>query len=366
MTPLKKLTLLLFDFVAVNTALSLFLYSFRDLEEFNVMEKKTFFSLVNLMWLLVSFYSHRLYGRFQYTGFNRELRNMMTDISWFSFFFTFVYVFVFDNAIQYLFSFLALVFGALVLCRFAIKFFAPSFTAEQKLKYITVGYSPALPGIEKTIHEVYYGRIQHIGAFGKKEDPLQNYVGEINDIFDFMREHHIDLVLYSSNALSPTLVTQLMRFSKQNFIGLNLIPVELEVLDESGAKLELHNGFPLLSAKDEKISHLKSQLLKRAFDLVFSSLVIVFLLSCVMPLIALLIVLESKGSPIFVQNRIGHRGHRFKCLKFRSMSVQENGSSVVQARQNDARITKIGAFIRRNNIDELPQQGRKLHHEALR
>ena len=168
MTPLKKLTLLSFDFFAVNAALSLFLYFFRDLEDFSIMEKKTFFSLVNLLWLLVSFYSHRLYGRFQYTGFNRELRNLLTDIAWFSFFFTCVFVFIFDHSIQYLFSFLALNFAALILCRFAIKLLAPGFSAEQKLNYITVGYSPALPGIEKTIHELYYGRIQHIGSFGKK------------------------------------------------------------------------------------------------------------------------------------------------------------------------------------------------------
>jgi putative colanic acid biosysnthesis UDP-glucose lipid carrier transferase len=80
-----------------------------------------------------------------------------------------------------------------------------------------------------------------------------------------------------------------------------------------------------------------------------------FLCAWLVPIIALLIKLESKGAALFFQDRIGHRGNTFPCIKFRTMTVQENGSVVQQATRNDSRVTKIGAFLRRTNLDEMPQ-----------
>jgi putative colanic acid biosysnthesis UDP-glucose lipid carrier transferase len=83
-----------------------------------------------------------------------------------------------------------------------------------------------------------------------------------------------------------------------------------------------------------------------------------FLLTLLAPLflvVAFLIKLESKGSVFFRQSRIGLRGRTFRIFKFRSMTVSENGSDVLQAQKNDVRVTKIGKFIRKTSIDELPQ-----------
>jgi exopolysaccharide biosynthesis polyprenyl glycosylphosphotransferase len=117
----------------------------------------------------------------------------------------------------------------------------------------------------------------------------------------------------------------------------------------------VHNGFPLLSAKNEKITRIRYKLLKRCFDIVFSLLVIVFILSWLYPLIALLIKLESRGPVLFLQKRIGYQNNPFICFKFRSMVVHTETGDVMQASKNDPRLTKIGAFIRRHNIDEMPQ-----------
>lgn len=93
---------------------------------------------------------------------------------------------------------------------------------------------------------------------------------------------------------------------------------------------------------------------KRAFDFVVSALAIIALLP-LLALISLLIVLDSKGAPIFSQWRTGLNGNKFKIYKFRTMKVMECGDKVVQARRNDNRITKLGAFLRRSSLDELPQ-----------
>jgi len=93
---------------------------------------------------------------------------------------------------------------------------------------------------------------------------------------------------------------------------------------------------------------------KRVFDIVFASLVTLLLLSWLIPLIAALIKLDSRGPVFFKQLRTGKDGVPFYCFKFRSMHMNADADHK-QASRNDSRITKIGAFMRKTSIDELPQ-----------
>ena len=93
---------------------------------------------------------------------------------------------------------------------------------------------------------------------------------------------------------------------------------------------------------------------KRVIDIIFSSLIIVFLLSWLFPIIALLIKLTSRGPVFFIQKRVGFLGKSFKCIKFRTMVINEEANTR-QAVENDPRITNFGRFLRLSNIDELPQ-----------
>ena len=95
-------------------------------------------------------------------------------------------------------------------------------------------------------------------------------------------------------------------------------------------------------------------IIKRAFDILFSSIVIVFVLSWLTPLIAILIKLESKGPVFFKQSRNGFNYKEFDCYKFRSMMPNED-AHLYQATRGDIRVTKVGKFIRKTSIDELPQ-----------
>ena len=90
------------------------------------------------------------------------------------------------------------------------------------------------------------------------------------------------------------------------------------------------------------------------FDIVFSILVIAFILSWLTPLLALLIRMESKGPIFFVQDRNGYNYKPFKCIKFRSMVINQKANHL-QASKADSRITKVGKFMRQTSIDELPQ-----------
>lgn len=93
---------------------------------------------------------------------------------------------------------------------------------------------------------------------------------------------------------------------------------------------------------------------KRAFDIAISSLFTMLVLSWLIPFIAVLIRLDSRGPVFFIQKRVGRGGRTFRCLKFRTMIVNAEANTT-QARENDTRITRLGKFLRTSNLDELPQ-----------
>jgi putative colanic acid biosynthesis UDP-glucose lipid carrier transferase len=112
--------------------------------------------------------------------------------------------------------------------------------------------------------------------------------------------------------------------------------------------------FPIITLREEPMELMSNRFKKRAFDLVFSSLVIVFVLTWLFPLVALLIKLESKGPILFRQLRSGRNDEPFWCFKFRSMRLNTD-SERKQAVKGDDRITAIGAFLRKTSLDEMPQ-----------
>ncbi|QKZ15437.1 sugar transferase [Spirosoma sp. KUDC1026] len=93
---------------------------------------------------------------------------------------------------------------------------------------------------------------------------------------------------------------------------------------------------------------------KRLFDVMFSLLVIVLVLSWLLPLVGILIKLSSSGPVLFIQKRTGYKGIPFNCLKFRTMAYNPN-ADFKQATRHDNRITPIGRFLRKTNLDEIPQ-----------
>ena len=116
----------------------------------------------------------------------------------------------------------------------------------------------------------------------------------------------------------------------------------------------------VVSFKEKKITHPKrgGELylsFGKSFMDFICSLSALLILSPMLLIVAILIKLESKGPVFFRQDRVGKHGKIFKIFKFRSMTAMDNGSVVKQAQKNDARITKVGAFLRKSSIDELPQ-----------
>ncbi|WP_281337468.1 exopolysaccharide biosynthesis polyprenyl glycosylphosphotransferase [Flavobacterium eburneipallidum] len=114
------------------------------------------------------------------------------------------------------------------------------------------------------------------------------------------------------------------------------------------------DNFHVIKPRYEPLQNAYNRLVKRVFDIVFSSLVIVFILSWLYPLLAFIIKKQSKGPVLFKQMRTGKKNEPFWCYKFRSMYVNV-GDESQQAKKGDSRITPIGKFLRCSSLDEMPQ-----------
>lgn len=97
-----------------------------------------------------------------------------------------------------------------------------------------------------------------------------------------------------------------------------------------------------------------NKIIKRSFDLIFSLTIIIFILSWMIPLVAVIIKLSSRGPVFFKQKRLGLDSKIFLCFKFRSMYLNHE-SDIKPATASDERITRIGKFLRKSHLDEFPQ-----------
>ncbi len=137
-------------------------------------------------------------------------------------------------------------------------------------------------------------------------------------------------------------------------VSIKVYPDTFQIITNNEVSLGDLEGLPLLSVKSTPLDQGFNRFLKRSLDLVGSSLGLIFL-SPLMLTISALIWLEDRGSVFFVQDRVGVNGQSFPTLKFRSMRVTAEAGGPGWTTPNDARKTRIGAFIRRYSLDELPQ-----------
>lgn len=177
-------------------------------------------------------------------------------------------------------------------------------------------------------------------------------VGTYGEIQQFVIENDIDELYCSLSEINSTQVKELISFSADYNKEIKFIPDRKEIFSKN-LKMDYYDFFPVLSLRKTPLDEPFATLAKRLFDIVFSILVIIFLLSWLIPLLAVLIKLESKGPVFFKQSRPGLDEKEFFCYKFRSMQV--NKTTEMSVTKNDPRVTKIGKFIRKTSMDEMPQ-----------
>lgn len=177
-------------------------------------------------------------------------------------------------------------------------------------------------------------------------------LGTLDDLAVYLSRTRIDELYCCLPYLDEQSIKRLISLGERNFINIKLVTTPVD------AQLKLMDGTPyqkfvVLEATSFPLEHKVNKVYKRGFDIAFS-LVVLGLVGWLFPIIALAIKLESKGPVFFVQRRTGQGNNKFWCLKFRTMYMNDKADKI-QATRNDRRMTRIGAFLRKNSLDELPQ-----------
>ncbi len=181
-------------------------------------------------------------------------------------------------------------------------------------------------------------------------------LGSINQLDEKLKQSEIDEVVIALSSQPAELLDEIIRICNINAVRIHIIPDYFRFLS-SRFQISSIGNFPIITARQEPLEEANRRFFKRSFDIVFSILVLIFLLSWLYPIIALLIKLDSKGKVLFIQKRIGAKNQLFECYKFRTLTSESSKESNTfkPVVSGDKRVTGIGNFLRKSNIDELPQ-----------
>lgn len=178
-------------------------------------------------------------------------------------------------------------------------------------------------------------------------------LGSTVNLESLIRDHQIQMIFSIQNTDNQVLNQSLASICDKDGVRLRFVP-EYNHLYKLQHNVETIAGIALLNPREIPLDDVGARIRKRFFDIFFSLSVILFVFTWLLPIVALIIKLTSKGPVFFCQKRTGINKKTFTCLKFRSMKL--NGfSDIKQASAKDNRITTFGRFLRHTWIDEFPQ-----------
>ncbi|MBQ4913424.1 undecaprenyl-phosphate glucose phosphotransferase [Maribacter sp. MMG018] len=311
-----------------------------------------FHSYITIAWVVLSF-KNEFYEVHRYSKVVVILRKLFTQ---FVFFFLILYAYI-GFFKQPLMSRLAL--GKYFLLVFAgvsvLKFL--SYTLLMKYRervkgnirnVVVIGKSKKANQLIDVFNERREYGYQFMRQFSTKD---ANF--DLISCFRYIANNNIDEIYCSVSELKNEEIAAFIDFADNNLKTLKFLPDNKNIFSKK-LKFEYYDYLPILSLRDIPLHNSLNAFLKRMFDIVFSLIVIFGILIWFGPILALLIRLESKGPVFFIQKRTGFDNNEFYCFKFRSMAMNKDADTL-QAGKNDMRVTKIGKFIRKTSIDELPQ-----------
>lgn len=206
---------------------------------------------------------------------------------------------------------------------------------------------------EEMLSDMGYG-YSLFGCFDDKcsENFKGKYLGDIDELDAFIKENEIDEIYYTLSGENEKSLRTVTRIADNNVVQFYYVPQLSRYLNR-GFELHKIGAVPILSGHRNPLKKFPNAFFKRAFDIVFSSVVLIFSPIVFIP-VAIAIKISSPGPVFFKQLRTGYRGRDFYCWKFRTMKVNAD-SDRKQAQKDDPRKTRVGNFLRKTSIDELPQ-----------
>ncbi|WP_248724611.1 undecaprenyl-phosphate glucose phosphotransferase [Seonamhaeicola sp. ML3] len=334
----------LFDLLVLNYMVYLF--------QINLIHPYPFHIYVSLFWLILSFHN-KFYEVYRFTRIIQIISLLIKQIILFSII-IYAYIGFFKQphlSRLNLGNYLIYVFFVLSFFKFLIYFLLNKYRSAFGGNFrnvVVIGEN------EKTRQLINTFNVRSdFGYKFKKQFDSKNDNFSLEDCFNYVIENDIHEIYFSIAELNNQQINHLIDFADNNLRELKFIPDNKEIFSKK-IKYEYYDYIPILSLRNISLQEPINKFLKRLFDILLSSIIIFFVLSWLTPILAIIIKLESKGPVFFKQSRNGFNYEEFHCYKFRSMTPNKD-AHLNQATKGDNRITKVGAFIRKTSIDELPQ-----------
>lgn len=222
---------------------------------------------------------------------------------------------------------------------------------------IIVGANQTGMNIAARIKEYPYLHIDVQGFFEDRE-PSRNpkgigsMLGRVSEVANYVRKHNTQMIFVSLPMSAQPRIRDLLDELHDSTASVYFVP-DVNIFGLMQTRFSNIGGVPVVAICESPFLGVDS-VVKNASDFILA-LIIIMLLSPIMIGIAIAVKITSPGPAIFKQRRYGLNGEEIIVYKFRSMTVSEDGNNVKQAQKNDRRITKIGSFLRRSSLDELPQ-----------
>ena len=314
-----------------------------------------FSAYITILWLFIAYYT-KFYNVYRYTHISKLLVLTVAQIFIFILGF-FSYFTVFSES-----KFTSVQLKVLILIIFTImafKFF--SFFLLKRYRsggnnyrnVVVFGENKAAQNVANLFKSRGDLGYRFHGFFSDKGLVSRTCLGTIKEGLEYVANNNIDEIYCEQSSIARAKLKKIRDFCTKSNIDLSLIP-ENKAIYSKDFILEHFGTIPILKPKHLPFERTETYIVKRIFDILFSSLVCVFLLSWLLPILWVLVKTDSPGAFFFKQIRDGASGNQFYCYKIRSMK-RNSVSNSLSATKHDVRITKVGAFLRKTSLDELPQ-----------
>ena len=247
-----------------------------------------------------------------------------------------------------------LIMGVRVMYKLTWKYF--EFSGFDQRKVVIVGATRSGKALYDFFVSHDFKRYHFKGFFDNH--PERSFVkkelitGTIAEVEEFCIRENISEIYFALPLRYETLIQNLSKFADDNFIYLRIVPDFCNAVSER-YNVFLFDAIPVFTRRNEPLGISINAGIKRLFDIGFSLGVILLIFPLIVPIIAICIRMDSPGPIIFKQLRRGKKNILFECYKFRTMKI--NCAPDRQATKDDPRITRVGRFLRKTNLDELPQ-----------
>ncbi len=250
-------------------------------------------------------------------------------------------------------------FFLILLCRFATWKLLKLYNRRNPKNVVMLGSGSIANSVMNNILNKSDNNFKFLGCFDDRPreymviDPNDYLLGMTEDLQDFLQKNPVDIIICALPAGDDSLIVKTMNYAEDHMIRFMFIPDFIRFI-AAKVNLTIINDIPVIQVRKEPMKGFMGTYIKRSFDLVCSTM---FLLFCFLPIfivVAIAIKMDDGGDIFFRQRRTGTNGKSFWCYKFRSMRKNKDADSRM-ATKDDDRLTRVGRVLRKTDIDELPQ-----------